>query len=317
MKILLLDIDKPKSNKYQFYLDWFKEAWIKAGGEIKTRIEFPYSIRIIVSKLKLGRDTWFKSKKNALLIIGGSYIDFTSFPYNYFYEVVPVFWDTWEKYHPLLISGLKRNNVKYAFFTQKEVADRVQLSLPLIKTFWMPEGVKTEEYKKGGDLCNRPIAILQFGRKFKEYHEVIINSVNPEVKYLFARDDSEKIFDSFHELVDGLSNSAISICFPRAITHPEISGGIETLTQRYWESILSRCLIVGKAPQELIELMGYNPVIEIDWSDPYTQLSNILNKLEYHQDFVNRNYDRALEICSWDIRINFVMKELKKVNFDF
>lgn len=316
MKILLLDIDKPNSNKYQFYLDWFKEAWINAGGGIKTKVEFPFNIRLVAAKFNIGRSTRFRSRKNTLLVIGGAYIDFTTFPYNFFYEIVPVFWDTWEKYHPLLISGLKRNKIKYAFFTQKEVADLVQLSIPGIKTYWMPEGVKTNEYKRGCNLNERKITILQFGRKLKDYHEVILKSIQAEQKYLFSKDDLERIFENFEEFVDGLSNSAISICFPRSITHPEITGGIETLTQRYWESILSRCLIVGKAPQELIELMGYNPVIDVDWNNPDGQLIEILNSLEDYQEFVDKNYEKALKICSWDIRISNVIKELNRLKFN-
>ena len=45
---------------------------------------------------------------------------------------------------------------------------------------------------------------------------------------------------------------------------PELAGDIETLTQRYWECMLSRIVMLGHAPQELIDLIGYNPVIEID-----------------------------------------------------
>ena len=47
------------------------------------------------------------------------------------------------------------------------------------------------------------------------------------------------------------------------MTQPEVAGDIETLTQRYWECMFSRMVMVGHAPQELIDFIGYNPVIEL------------------------------------------------------
>ncbi len=315
MNILLLDIDKSKPGKYQFYLDWFKKAWINAGGEVQSKIQFPSKIRLIAAKLKLGRKTIFARKKKSLLVIGGSYIDFTAFPYNYFYEVVPVFWDTWKQYHPLLISGLLRNKVKYAFFTQKEVAELIQEKIPEIRTFWMPEGIQINQYKEGVKLKERTVNILQFGRKLEAYHEVILNTISPFHNYLYSKHELHLLFKDFDEFTIGLSNTAISICFPRSLTHPELTGGIETLTQRYWESILSKCLIVGKAPQELIELMGYNPVIEVDWNDPKSQLKEILLKIDCYQEFVNLNFKKAIEICSWEKRISDIIITLNDLGY--
>ncbi len=315
MRIVLLDIDKPKPGKYQFYLDWFKEAWTNAGGKIQTKIEFPYEFKLVVAKLKIGRKTSFTNKKKVLLVIGGAYIDFNAFPYNYFYEIVPVFWDTWKKYHPLLISGLIKNKVKYAFFTQKEVAEYVKNNVPGIKTFWMPEGIKINAYNKGPELKERKITILQFGRKMEDYHQVILKTIDLPHKYAYSTNDGEKLFKNFEDLSNGISNAAISICFPRSMTHPELTGGIETLTQRYWESLLSGCLIVGKAPKELIELMGYNPVIEVDWDNPSGQLGLILKSIDNYQEFVDLNHRKALEICSWEKRIIETMTTLKKIGY--
>jgi hypothetical protein len=316
MKIILLDIDKSKKNKYQFYLDWFKNAWINAGGSVKSKVQLPGLIRLSVAKLKLGGKSFITNKKKTLLVIGGAYLDYTAFPYNYFYQTIPIFWDTWLKYHPLLISGLKRNKVKIAFFTQREVADKIQKEIPGIRTFWMPEGIESKLYKRGVELKERNIDILQYGRKLEQYHNVILDTVTPFYKYLYSNNDLDKVFKSFDELVTGLSNSKISICFPRSLTHPEITGGIETLTQRYWESILSGCLIVGKGPQELIEIMGYNPVIDVDWNNPKEQLKIILENIDKYQNFVNKNYEKALEICSWESRVNYVINTLKALNYE-
>ena len=70
--------------------------------------------------------------------------------------------------------------------------------------------------------------------------------------------------DELKDLVAGLANSRVSICFPQSITNPERCGKVETVTLRYFESMASKCLIVGKCPLELRDLFGYNPVIEVD-----------------------------------------------------
>ena len=313
-KVLLLNIDAPKKGKYQFFLEWFKEAWLFNGGDVMSKIELPYTLRMGIAKFKLGRSTFLRNKKKAILIIGGPYIDFTAFPYNYFYEVIPIFWDTWQKYHTSLISSLKRNKVKHAFFTQRSVAEMVKREIPNIETYWLPEGIKPSLYKKGKLLKDRHIDILQYGRNYNEYHHKITNIQN-NYNYIYTNHLTDKIFNTFEDLTNGISDAKINICFPRSYTHPEISGGIETLTQRYWEGILSRNIIVGHAPQELVDFMGYNPVIEVDFDNAEKQLLDIINNIEDYQDFVDNNYLKAVELCSWDFRIREIKNKLKNKGY--
>ena len=59
-----------------------------------------------------------------------------------------------------------------------------------------------------------------------------------------------------------------------------------TLTQRYWECMFSRMVMVGHAPQEFIDFIGYNPVIELN------------DKIS------------AERLGSWDVRMKWLMGEL-------
>ena len=77
-----------------------------------------------------------------------------------------------------------------------------------------------------------------------------------------------------------MSKSKIMVCFPQCDTNPGRAGNIETLTIRYWEAMLSGCVIIGRAPNELINLIGYNPVIEVDWERAQEQLEEILFCIE-------------------------------------
>ena len=112
-----------------------------------------------------------------------------------------------------------------------------------------------------------------------------------------------------------MADAKLTICLPRSITHPQLAEGVETLTQRYWEAMLSRILIVGHAPQELIDLMGYNPCIEIDFSSPTKQIESILSHISDFQSFVDRNRMKALEIAPWRTRMKHVKTWLEEIGY--
>ena len=78
------------------------------------------------------------------------------------------------------------------------------------------------------------------------------------------------------------------------------------MTQRYWESMLTRTLIVGHCPKELLKVIGYNPVVEVDWQDPNSQLRDIIANIDTYQELVDRNYQAALSHASWLKRIEFI-----------
>jgi hypothetical protein len=118
--------------------------------------------------------------------------------------------------------------------------------------------------------------------------------------HLYERAKGCIVFPAKQEMIDGLANTRISVCFPSSMTHPKRSGVVETLTYRYLESMASKCLVVGKCPKELVELFGYNPVIELE--NP-SQIMEILNQIQDYQCLVERNYHRLLEVGTARIRV--------------
>ena len=96
------------------------------------------------------------------------------------------------------------------------------------------------------------------------------------------------------------------------MTQPEIAGDIETLTQRYWECMFSRMVMVGHAPQELIDFIGDNPVIELtDKISPEELIANVIEYIEDYQYLVDKNRETAERLGSWDVRMKWLMEELK------
>ena len=97
------------------------------------------------------------------------------------------------------------------------------------------------------------------------------------------------------------------------MTQPEVAGDIETLTQRYWECMFSRMVMVGHAPQELIDFIGYNPVIELsDKISSEELIADVIEHIEDYQVLVDKNRETAEKLGSWDVRMKWLMGEFEK-----
>ena len=81
--------------------------------------------------------------------------------------------------------------------------------------------------------------------------------------------------------------------------------------------MLSGCLILGRAPKELIDFIGYNPVIDIKWDNPEKQIVSILNNIKEYQPLVNKNYETARNLASWDLRTRQIKKILSDKGYSF
>jgi hypothetical protein len=121
--------------------------------------------------------------------------------------------------------------------------------------------------------------------------------------------DTEPLFTNIRDLAAGLGNSKITVCFPRCDTHPEMAGSVETLTQRYWECMLTRTVIIGRAPKELVQFLGFNPVIDVDWSDPAGQLQKMITHIADYQNRVDEYRLAALEKGDWRTRMSLIREE--------
>jgi hypothetical protein len=132
------------------------------------------------------------------------------------------------------------------------------------------------------------------------------------LRHEFEHVPGQKIFHTREDLANGLGDSMISVCFPASVTHPEVSKGLETATHRYFESIASKCVLLGHAPQELVDLFGFNPVVPVEPAIP-DQLENLLSNISQYQESVERNYERLLEVGTWDVRAKSIISEYELV----
>jgi hypothetical protein len=217
--------------------------------------------------------------------------------YNYAY-----FFDAWPDNQKRIEHFILEMNIKTVFFSSKQVADIFREKLPEIKSFWIPEGVNPAKFKIH-DSKNKIYDVIQYGRKHECYHKMICDSLELNgYTYKYEKIPGKIIFPDSFTFCKELSKCKISICFPSSITHPARSGNINTMTVRYLECMVSKCLIVGQMPPEMYDLFDYIPIIEIDFDKPFEQLETILKNYSDFQDLIDKNYDYVLTNHTWNER---------------
>lgn len=225
------------------------------------------------------------------------------FPYFMFPGRKSVYlFDAWAGAQDLIRGLVDYWEVEQVFLSSSQVAKRLGAFGGDGNYAWVPEGINPELYLHYA-YSNKDIDVLQLGRKYDAYHEHIVRALEQDRKvYLYEKVKGEIIFPTRKGFIDGLARTKISICVPSNITHPERAGDVETMTIRYLQSMVSKCLILGHAPQEMIGLFGYNPVVEIDMRDPLKQIQSLLNNFADYLPLIEKNYLAVVEHHTWHHR---------------
>lgn len=208
--------------------------------------------------------------------------------------------DAWIHNHDLIASLVVRLNIDLLFVSSRQAAEILKKRLPNRQILWCAEGCRPEIYKYK-KYSERKIDIIQLGRRYEYIHKQL-KTLPSTISYAHQNDNGSLLFPTHKGFLDGLSNSKISICVPQALTHPDVAKGIVTVTNRYFQSIASKCLILGYAPQELIDLWGYNPVIELDKDNAREQVIYILKTYKDYLPLIERNYKTLIANHTWAAR---------------
>lgn len=210
--------------------------------------------------------------------------------------------DAWQGSHDQIKHFVDFFKIENIFVSSLSAAETLKSKLKNSNVHWIPEGINPQEYSYS-IYEKKNIDVIAVGRRYDNYHYIIVEILKKLGKiYLYEKVKGEIIFPSREEFKVGLGRSRISICVPSSITHPDRAGNIETMTIRYLQSMVSKCLILGHAPEEMIELFGYNPVIEIDMQKPQEQLLSILNDYNNYIPLIEKNYSMAVKNHTWECR---------------
>lgn len=295
------------------FLNGAFDAWRECGGIWKNHYWQPRPLHYFIHRYSIPFRFRQSPKEARLMFVSSSILRFTTFADYVRYEVIPMIWDCWPRFFGNVADFLESNNVKTAIFTSSMTADLMRKRFPGMNILSVPEGIDKTPYLAGKPLKDRSIDLVEFGRSNKNVLNIGFAGQNIVHKY---SKNGEWVFPTNNALYEGLADSKVSLTFPRCDTHPEMAGNIETLTQRYWECMLSRVVMVGRAPFELINLIGYNPVLEIGDRNAEDLILDIVRNPDTYQDLVDKNRAAALKYSGWDTRMKNVMTFLKNCGYE-
>ena len=287
-----------------------ERAWKAHGLQplANRQTDFEEFFAKVVSKLQLMRN-FHRSGNGPILVALMGYSESRLLPLCFANEFIPFCFDCWSPTYERWEAFFRRHRIRIAMFSARASASHFARLIPEMRSLWIPEAVDIAEYLSGPPLAERDIDVLELGRRFDRYHDAITASLRQQGRvHLFEQVRGTVIFPTKQELLDGLSRAKVSVCFPSSITHPERSGNVETVTLRYFESMASRCVLVGRCPTELADLFGYNPVVEVKCGGEVEQLLEIVAAPDRYQHLVDRNRRRLLEVGTWDARVEEMLR---------
>lgn len=274
----------------------------KPHWEIKTGVG-SIQARVLRQLLKFIPPIQLPIRKHKNYVVIG-YQKEKFFPFFHFKADLKVLWmyDAWEPLFDEIEKTIRAYKINMVFTASKQSADYFNtLNIPNFQSHWIPEGIDVDQYQFI-PYQERTTDVLQLGRKWNEYHEKI-KTIEKDIVYQYEKKAGEIIFPTREDFLFGLANSKISICVPSDITHPERTGKISTITNRYLQSMASKCLLLGKIPHDMVHLFDYNPIIEIDDNNPVAQIEAILSNFDTYIPLIEKNYETIKSFHNWDNRV--------------
>ena len=272
-------------------------AWKNLGGET-VEGHYPKVLHKLLYTFDCIPSLWQKRDEVRLCFVQPYSLYFDTWHSVMTHEVIPFIWDCWEEFDEMLSAWMKRHGVRAGVFTSSLTAERIKRKLPHLDILVITEGIDVDGYVAGKELVDREIDFYWYGRQPQIISQTDFTGLN--VASLGNGD----------EFRERLQNSKVTIAVPRCDVVPTCH---ETLTQRYWECMLSRMVMIGRAPRELTDLIGYNPVIDIDYARLPEQIRHIKENISEYQPLVDRNRETALRLAPWELRMREVKLWLEKI----
>jgi hypothetical protein len=194
--------------------------------------------------------------------------------------------DVWPESYDAMVAYLKRYGIDALFVTAKQSADRLERTTTGCDVKWCAEplidlGFRPKPWNE------RKTDVLQMGRRYDKYHAKL--AAERRHSYIYEEQKGQVIFPTMTEFLVGLGDAKVSVCFSSDLTHPDRAGDVSTATQRYFQSFASECVVVGNTPPELVNLFGYDPVVQADLDDPAGQIDTILASPDIYLPLVEKN----------------------------
>ena len=207
--------------------------------------------------------------------------------------------DAFPSKHKIIERFLNSFNPEHVFLSSSQAVHMLQALTGKFNFSWIPEAISPELYTQY-PYSSKDIDVLALGRKYDAHHDRIVAALEMDRRnYLYEKAKGVIIFPTREEFINGLARTKISICVPSSTTSPDRAGSLETMTIRYLQSMISKCLVLGHAPKEMIGLFGYNPVVEIDMENPVLQIRSLLDHFTDYIPLIEKNFAIVVEEHTW------------------
>jgi hypothetical protein len=301
----------------------FEEIIMQSGASVSRVfneglvLPFLYKFLVIKAGLNISRFCTRQTESTFAIHMGPDYGRslplFSRHDHNYAY-----FFDLWPRHHQSVQQFMDKGNLTKAFFSTYHATKRCR-DMGYSNVYWVPEGINPAHYTTVPNQ-HKDIDVLELGRKHATIHQQIKVALSQGQKvHLYEKEAGKVIFTSQSDFVKGLARSKISICIPTSVTHPEVAEGISTMTNRYLQSMVSKCLVVGVLPDEMKRLFDYNPVVELDQKYPAEHLLEILDNFDSYGELIERNYKTVIEHHTWGTRwdtISAIINGQRKTGYE-
>lgn len=283
--------------------------WVNNDGKVSRAIYPIRHLHGLAHKIELPSFNILSSQAR-LRFAEAFTINFDCWPDYLWCETIPFIWDCWPSMYDRIEKWFYKHNIRTAIFTSSITAEEIRQRCPDVNILHVTEGIDTSVYHAGGSLVRRSIDFLEYGSKQRNLFEKPLEGINHV--------NSTSIITqmmTWDDLLNTMSDAKVTLALPRCDIDQEVTGGVETLTQRFWEGMLSRSVLVGRAPKELTDLIGYNPVITLDRQNAEEQIKDIIAHIDDYQVLVDKNREVALTMAPWNIRIKKIMNWLTGLGY--
>jgi len=285
----------------------FPEAKLEPASAIPIKRQLLRAFRRSYQHLPLrwlqGGTSWLPRKGKAFSVMCGpdfAYCLATCFTSA---ESFVYIFDAWPRDMTVLADWVRLFGIKKVFLSALQSTELFNRTLGESEPrgIWVPEGFQAEDYFHW-PYERKDIDVIAFGRQHVDYRERIAPALG---KAGFS------YFDRRGRVHAPLARSRVSICFPSSITHPQRAESISTMTLRYLQSMVSKCLVVGSMPYDMGRLFGYPAVIEADLARPGEQLVEILKSFGDYVPLIERNYEAVIHSHQWSNRMEIIRPHIQ------
>ena len=283
--------------------------WVNNDGKVSRAIYPIRHLHGLAHKIELPSFNILSSQAR-LRFAEAFTINFDCWPDYLWCETIPFIWDCWPSMYDRIEKWFYKHNIRTAIFTSSITAEEIRQRCPNVNILHVTEGIDTSVYHAGGSLVRRSIDFLEYGSKQRNLFEKPLEGIN----HVNSTSIITKMM-TWDDLLNTMSDAKVTLALPRCDIDQEVTGGVETLTQRFWEGMLSRSVLVGRAPKELTDLIGYNPVITLDRQNAEDQIKDIIAHIDDFQSLVDKNREVALTMAPWNIRIKKIMNWLTELGY--